>query len=267
VHRAAVIVALIVACLAVSSPPAVARSRVPYPPEPSWPDARGCLGIGHPSPRLTGGQMQRIVVHLLATEKGDLEGLSPCPGGPLIVELQPGREWLARRLGATYGSKLEIFIGLTTWHGRPGRSPVCGALSEPTAQPRGLRLSLHLDQTSVVSGSVFHGTVAIKELGPGHFSMDTGQPVQAVVVRAGTQKVVGVYSGLIGGTGYRVNLARGQSKAVPVIGGTARCDGGTGSALPAGTYGVIVQISKEGLGLSPQYLTAEVPLRVLPARR
>lgn len=29
-----------------------------------------------------------------------------------------------------------------------------------------------------------------------------------------------------------------------VIGGTARCDGGTGSAPPAGTYGVVVQVSR-----------------------
>jgi hypothetical protein len=266
VHRAAVAVALLAAGLAVA-PPAAGSSRVPYPPERTWPYSRGCIGLGHPSPRVTGGQMQQIADHLLAAERRDLQWLIPCPGGPLIVGLQPGREWLARQLGATYGSKLAISIGLTTWHGRPGRSPVCGSLSEPTALPKGLQLSLHFDHNAVVSGSSFHGTVLIKELGPGHFSMDTGQPVQAVIVRTGTRKVVGVYSAGIGGTGYRVNLARGQSRSVPVIGGTARCDGGTGSALPAGTYGVMAEISEEGVGSSPRYLTPELPLRVLPARR
>jgi hypothetical protein len=106
----------------------------------------------------------------------------------------------------------------------------------------------------------------ISELGAGSLSMDPGQPVQAVVVRKGTIRVVGVYSGVIGGTGYPVKLARGQSKTVAVIGGTARCDGGTGSALPAGPYGVMVQISDEGAGPSPDYLTPQVPLQVLPAR-
>jgi hypothetical protein len=211
--------------------------------------------------------MQQITDHLLATEKGNIQGGGPCPGGPVIVSLQPGREWLARQLDKTYGSKLAIFIGLTTWDGRPGRSPVCGALSQPAALPKGLGLSLHLDRPSVRSGSDFLGTVSIRELGPGRFSMDPGQPVEAVVVRTGTRKVVGVYSGVIGGTGYQVNLARGQSKTVAVIGGTARCDGGTGSALPAGTYGVMVQISNEGNGPSPGYLTPQVPLRVLPASR
>ena len=201
--------------------------------------------------------MQQITDQLQAA-KGNLQGGSSCPGGPVIVWLQPGREWLARRLGATYGSKLAIFIGLTTWDGRPGQSPVCGALPRAAALPRGLRLSLHLDRTSVASGSDFLGAVLISELGPGRFSMGIGQPVEAVVVRRGTEKVVGVYSGVIGGTGYSVNLVRGESKSVPVIGGTARCDGGIGSALPAGTYGVIVEISNEGHGRSrntkpPQY--------------
>lgn len=211
--------------------------------------------------------MQQIDEQLFATEKGNLQGGGPCPGGPVIVSLQPGREWLARRLDATYGSDLAIFIGLTTWDGRPGRSPVCGALPQPTLLPRGLRLSLHLDHTTVTSGAGFLSTVVIRELAPSRFSMDPGQPVEAVVVRTGTQRVVGVYSGAIGGTGYPVHLVRGQSKTVAVIGGTARCDGGMGSALPAGDYGVVVQISNEGNGATPDYLTPQVPLRVLPARR
>jgi len=208
--------------------------------------------------------MHQITDQLQAATKGNLQGGSSCPGGPVVVWLQPGREWLARRLESTYGRRVAIFIGLTTWDGQPGRSPVCGALPQPTVLPRGLRLSLHLDRTSVTSGSDFIGTVLIRQLGPGRFSMAPGQPVEAVVVRRGTEKVVGVFSGAIGGTGYSVNLVRGESKSVPVIGGTASCDGGIGSALPAGTYGVIVQISNEGHGRSPEYQTRQVPLLVLP---
>ena len=261
--RAGFLVALLLFCIIGAVQPALGSPRGSYPPVPSWPDPKGCLGLRQPSPRLTAGQMQQITDQLQAAAKGNLQGGSSCPGGPVIVWLQPGREWLARLLGATYGSKLAIFIGLTTWDGRPGQSPACGALPRAKPLPPGLRLSLHLDRTSVTSGSDFLGAVLISELGPGRFSMGIGQPVEAVVVRRGTQKVVGVYSGVIGGTGYSVNLVRGQSKAVPVIGGTARCDGGIGSALPAGTYGVIVQISNEGHGPSPEYQTPPVPLKVL----
>jgi len=87
---------------------------------------------------------------------------------------------------------------------------MCGDLPAPTALPRGLRLSLQLDRTSVTSGADFRGTIRIRELGPGRFSMDPGQPVQAVVVRTGAQRVVAVYSGGIAGTGYPVNLVRGE---------------------------------------------------------
>jgi hypothetical protein len=264
-HRAAFLVALLLSCVIVMVQPALGSSRSSYPPVPWWPDARGCVGLRQPSPRLTAAQMQRITDQLLTTEKGNIQGGSSCPGGPVVVSLQPGREWLARRLQATYGPKLAIFIGLTTWDGRPGRSPVCGSLPQPTALPKGVRLSLHLDGTSVSSGSDFRGTLLIREVGPARFSMATGQPVQAVVVLRGTQKVVAVYSGVIAGTGYLVNLVRGESQAVPVIGGTARCDGGIGSALPAGTYGVTAEISTEGNGPALDYLTPQAPLRVLEA--
>jgi hypothetical protein len=264
-RRAVLLVTVLLFCCTVLAQPALGSPRVPYPPVPSWPDPQGCLGLRQPSPLLTAGQMQQITDHLLNTEKRMVLGINPCAGGPVVVSLQPGTEWLARRLSATYGSDLVILIGLTTWDGRAGRSPVCGTLPQPAALPLGIQLSLHLDRTSVTSGSNFLGRILIKEQGAGLFSIDPGQPVEAVVVRTGTRKVVGVYSGVIGGTGYPLNLVRGQSRTVPVIGGTARCDGGTGSALPAGKYGVMVEISNEGSGPSPDYLTPQVPLRVLLA--
>jgi hypothetical protein len=53
----------------------------------------------------------------------------------VTVWLLPGREWLARQLDATTGSKLAIFIGLTTWDGRPGQPDVRGpAGSHGTAE-------------------------------------------------------------------------------------------------------------------------------------
>jgi hypothetical protein len=88
--------------------------------------------------------------------------------------------------------------------------------------------------------------------------MDTGQPVQAVVVLPGRRRVVGVYSGGIAGTGYVVRVGPGQSQTIPMIGGTARCDGGIGSALPRGNYQVIVQIAPEQKPHSPAYLTPPI---------
>lgn len=66
-----------------------------------------------------------------------------------------------------------------------------------------------------------------------------------------------MYSGGIAGTGYGVPLDPGQSHHVSVIGGTARCDGGIGSALPAGRYQLLAVVMDE-TGTLPRYLTPPV---------
>jgi hypothetical protein len=97
-----------------------ARARVPYPPVPSWPDPQGCLGLRHPSPPLTGGQMQQITDHLLATEKGNIQGGGPCPGGrPASLTKPMAQSW-------RYSSGL-----------RPGTAGLAGArFAEPSRNRR-----------------------------------------------------------------------------------------------------------------------------------
>ena len=124
---------------------------------------------------------------------------------------------------------------------------------------------LRLNSSSVQSGSDFGGNVVITEAGSGTFNMDTGQPLQAVIVRKGTRQVVGVYSGGIGGTGLVKRLTAGESETIQVIGGTARCDGGIGSALPSGSYQVIVEVAPEQSPHTPSYLTPPVALRITRA--
>jgi hypothetical protein len=153
-------------------------------------------------------------------------------------------------------------VGLTTYDGSPGRSPRCGMLPPSASLPVGLHLVLQLKHNSVRSGAAFSATVIVDEHGPGRFTMDTGQPLVAVVVRPGTLQVVGVYSGGIAGTGYSLLLTPGKSGTITTLGGTARCDGGLGSALPPGTYQVIVRVAPEGRHQYPAYLTPPLTLRV-----
>lgn len=264
-RRAAALALILVCILLLPTQASLAGTRLAYPPVPSYPGAKGCIGLRHPSPPLTAAQMKKIDDHLWATEGANIDSGSPCPGGPVIVSLKTGREWLARQLASTYGPKLVIYVGLTTWDGRPGRSPVCGTLPGSATLPKGLSIALVLGRASVTSGDDFVGKVRLHERGPGTLSMNIGQPLQAVLVRPGSLRVVGVYVDGIAGTGQIVSLAPGQSTTVRVVGGTARCDGGTGSALPAGTYGATVLVSAEGAGPTPDYFTAPVTLRVLPA--
>ena len=84
-------------------------------------------------------------------------------------------------------------------------------------------------------------------------------------MRTGTRQVVAVYNGEIGGTGCGKNLTTGQSESIPVVGGTARCDGGIGSALPPGNYQAIVQVAPETSPHTPRCLTPPVTLRITTA--
>jgi hypothetical protein len=117
----------------------------------------------------------------------------------------------------------------------------------------------------VRSGDSAFGKVDITNHSATPFFMDTGQPIQAVIVRVGTHRVVGVYAGGIAGTGYGVTLDDGQSEDVSVFAGTARCDGGLGSALPPGKYQALAMVMDE-TGKEPRYLTPPVKFIVTPAQ-
>jgi hypothetical protein len=240
------------------------RSAPPMSNYPPVPRSVGRLGdcLVLPSRDLTAGQVQVIKDAVVKIAGSQLQQLSPCTDGPVAVTLAPGDEALAHRMWTRYGQDLSITVGLTAYQGVPGRSPRCGTVAKPSALPNGLHLALHLKARSVRSGANLSGKVVISESGPATFDVDTGQPLQAVVVRSGTRQVVGVFSGAIAGTGYGGRLSAGQSETIGVIGGTNRCDGGIGSALPPGRYQVLVSVAPEERGQFPAYLTPPVALRV-----
>jgi hypothetical protein len=96
----------------------------------------------------------------------------------------------------------------------------------------------------------------------------TDSPIQVVVTKPGTRRVVGVFTGGIAGTAAAPLLVPGQSQNVAIVGGTGRCDGGIGSALPAGRYDAVAEVSgvamdgPDGPGGQPPptYFTTFVPI-------
>jgi hypothetical protein len=243
--------------------PAGVTTAAGYPPIPrSIAGARGCLGLAGTGMSMDREQQVMASVTTLAGHGDRIQQIGPCPGGPVIVGLAPGQEHLAHLIWARFGRDVSLVVGLTAYHGSAGRSPRCGTVHRSSPLPAGLRLALRLKTSTVRSGAMLGVNVIVTYDGPARFFMDTGQPLEAVVVRRGTRRVVGVYSGGIGGTGYGPRLAPGQSGKIPVIGGTARCDGGIGSALPPGRYQVIVQVAPETVPHSPAYLSPPVALRV-----
>ena len=238
--------------------PAAAQS---YPPTPKPKVALpSCLNATTGS-TLPQAQVQSTATAIRVMAGSRFQGIAPCPSGRIIVWLSPGSEGLAKQLQARYGSALTIALGLTRWNGHAVRNPRCGPLPSWTAPPRGLSLSLHLKAKTVRSGAVVTGNVEITNRGTAPFFMDTGQPLQAVIVRRGTHRIVGAYTGGIAGTGYGIRLTKGQQENMPTLVGTARCDGGLGSALPPGRYEAVVLVMDE-TGKGPRYLTPATALTV-----
>jgi len=250
------VVLLSAACTTPGSRHATRPGTTAYPAIPR----QSCAGRERTG--LTAAEAGRIINRVMVAAPTQLQSTDACPGGPVLIGLTRGNEHLAHQLLAEYGKKIAVTVGLTTYDGSPGRSPRCGRLPPSAPLPIGVDLALLLKHNTVRSGTTFYGEVLVDDHGPGSFIMDTGQPLVAAVVRSGTLQVVAIYSGLIAGGGGGPHLTAGESSTIPVVGGTARCDGGIGSALPPGTYQVVVRVAPEGPPHSPVYLTPPVAIRV-----
>ena len=196
-----------------------------------------------------------------AAAKGEFLGVGQ---GASTVELtlMAGDEALAARIASAFGPKVSISVGLTSYCGGPGRSPVCTAMPVGDPLPSGLTLKLVVDRRTLKAGAEGNAVLVEHETGSGTFQMDTGQPLVAWLVRPGTRKVVGALDVGTAGTGYAPQVKKGQDGRIPVAFGTARCDGGVGSAMPPGHYDVVVYMHPETPGPGPVYYAPGVPVVV-----
>ena len=191
-------------------------------------------------------------------------GIGPCGRDLLLLTLTPGSEATARRVRDRFGLSVQIMVGLTVWNGKPGRSPRCPPLPADAAVPHGYSATVDLASPVVVSGQDLRGHVVVRNTGTRALRVVTGQPIELELVAPGTRRVVGTYAGGIAGTGYAPFLAPGQSQAIPIAAGTARCDGGVGSALPPGRYEAVGLLSGPTVtGSGPDLLTSFAPVRVV----
>lgn len=194
------------------------------------------------------------------------EGIGQCAHGLLFLMLTPGSEAMAARIRARFGPSVQIAVGFTVWDGKPGRSPSCRALPADAKPQRDITAALHLDATTVASGANLEGHVVFRNVGTSPARVLTVQPIGVDLVRPGTHQVVGAYAGAIAGTGFGPLLAPGRTQTVEIVGGTARCDGGIGSATPPGRYDAVGLVSGPDVTGKPppgNTLTNLVPVRVV----
>ncbi len=258
-----VVALLLAAPVAGLSSVAAAATGKPSP----QPHRGGCLTALKPSPPLTAAQaqsLQRAITAEVADNLLTAYDAHVCStGGPILVTLPPGREWLAEKLTATYGTKVTITVGGTHWDGRPAKSPTCGDLAKPRHIPAGLSAKFIPSKRSVTSGTSFRGAIRVTNRGSKDITLTSGS-MATYVVKQGTRRVAGATSSFKLDVLYSYVVKPGRSVSIPVIGGTTRCDGGIGSALPPGSYDVVEKFGVPDYRSRKtyQYLTPPVLIRV-----
>ncbi len=176
------------------------------------------------------------------------------------------RELLA--LEGTYARRL--FTPGTGRHRKPGRSPLCGTLARATRTPAGYSATLKLRSRRIKVAGNLRGIMVLRDTGAKSVRVLTGSPIEVVITKRGTRRVVGVYGAGIAGVALAPLLKPGETTNVGIVGGTARCDGGISSALPPGRYDAVAEVSGVGVdgpgepGHSPPtYFTDFVPIQIV----
>jgi hypothetical protein len=270
--RIAAMGALALACVAIAGGHATAATSSSYPPiARTVPAAQQPCPFATSIPPVPAGQIQAIEMEVTAFAGKRLIGVGQCAHGLLVVMLTPGNEALAQKVRADFGPSVQIMVGWTVWNGHPGRSATCGTLAAPAATPADYSSVLQLRSRVIKIGADLTGHVAFRDKSATQsVRVLTENPIEVVVTKPGTRRVVGVFTGAIAGTADARLLVPGQSQNVAVVGGTGRCDGGIGSALPPGRYDAVAEVSGVAIdgqdgpaGQPPTYFTPFVPIQIV----
>jgi hypothetical protein len=188
--------------------------------------------------------------------------------GVIHVSLRADAIDLAAELADEYPGALELQVGLLPFPA--AELPPWYDCSEPMSRlvsESPLRVTARID-SPVHPGDDLRGGATVTNKSEEMVVFDSGDPATAVVVLAGTQTIVAMFDGAVGGVGAGGELLPGASKELGIVGGTASCDPDLGYALPPGDYEVIVLVDQYAYPndeFQLSYLASDpVPLTVEP---
>jgi hypothetical protein len=252
--------------------PSAGASTAPYPlfskSVPAIPAAcTAKFTLIAPVPSAQVQSLEQSVSELVGTH---FQSIGQCGNSLLVLTLTAGSESVAQKVRAKFGPSVQIMVGLTAWNGHVGRSPLCGALPARSTTSDGYTSTLQLKSNQVNPGTDLVGKVVFRAAANKSVRLTTNSPISVVVTALGTRRIVGVFAGGVAGTGWAPLLKPGQPQSVTVAGGTARCDGGVGSALPPGRYDAVGLVSGPGItgpidqsGSASAHFTNVVPIRIV----
>lgn len=168
------------------------------------------------------------------------------------VHLRADQEVLAADLVSRYGDLVSITVGVHPYPMPPPESlstPDLCTWSVPTGEEvvSGLRATPKVEGP-IRSGQDGRGTITIANTSNGTVTFSAGTPYAAVLLKPGTDEVIGVYDSDIAGVGTGATLKPGGSTTADMLIGTAGCILTAGYAVPAGTYDVVVMLTDIQVG-------------------
>jgi hypothetical protein len=187
----------------------------------------------------------------------------------LNIGLKPGQEARAAEYVERWGPIVRIEIGgqpyVPKGCGPQPVAPSCPDASGADPALAQLELSLTSDQPTFTVSDTGTAMLRIRNIGSESFEAETGNVLVGVLVEPQTRHVVGRFTGGLAGVGLRTTVPPGESADVRVIFGASRCDGGEGSALPPGIYGLRVVIGDNPNEPGSGYLSPEIPVTLTAA--
>jgi hypothetical protein len=170
-------------------------------------------------------------------ERAKLELLGIGEGASAVsVNLRARAECLARSIVTAYGSKVEVTVGLLPFPLKPQANGGCPIGSWPHGVMPFLKTTLDVQPMEILQGEWFRGNVRFANPGGSPANVETSSNYSAYLMQPGVETPVGYPEGGSMGTGLSFTLAPGQTRDVPVFGGTASCDPALGYMLPIGQY-------------------------------
>jgi hypothetical protein len=177
----------------------------------------------------------------------------------LALQLSAAGAAVARELHEEFGELLSVHVGHRAYPPDGLDVPAPPAPVATRSFP-GLVIIAQLDKDRIRSGAGWSGEVELRNDGPALIDFETDQPVIGSVIDA-SGRVVGAFSGVIAGTGIRVNLPPGTSQKIRFLGGTG---GGTGErySTPPGDFSAVVVIPVHDDESGGQLVSTPTDLRV-----
>lgn len=176
----------------------------------------------------------------------------------ISVDLRADGVEAAERIFARFGGLAKITLGGSPYPPDDEVSGLdCSRFVGPEIEGSPLAARARLDSASVRSGENFSGSVEVTNTGVDTVTFESGEPMTALVYRAGDLTPVGAYTGGIAGVGLAGFLGPDESLDIDFVGGTASCDRTLGYAVPPGEYEVRVPVRIHG------YLGGELQTQVL----